>query len=359
MARKRTAAKKAETWPSDWSVGVRLSVERAGKTVLEQPVADVLAALDRTKSISAAARSLGISYRHAWLLIRTANKNADRPLVETAIGGERGGGAQLTAHGRDALSAFQQLESQVRTAAVKALPKIVAKAADHSPRVVHVAAAISLQEVMALVLNDFALAHPTIAVRTTFSASNELADQIADGGTADVFISASGSHIDRLAKAGLIDRKSRTALASNGLAIVGDASLAGKLKKASDLRRYDDYAIVVADPACPLGECTSRYLESAGLLDSLRERMTLVDNSRAVVASLRAGGRRFGIIFGSDVANAMGVTALVHVPTSRMKTVYEGAAIAASAALDDARELLTFLASKPARANFRRCGFAV
>src|SRR5262245_58358256 len=122
MAKKQQKQSEVTAWPSDWSVGVRLWVERAGRTVLEQPVADVLAALDRTKSISAAARSLGISYRHAWLLIQAANKNAGQPLVETAIGGEKGGGARLTEHGRDALAAFQQLQTQVRAAAVKALP---------------------------------------------------------------------------------------------------------------------------------------------------------------------------------------------------------------------------------------------
>jgi molybdenum ABC transporter molybdate-binding protein len=343
-------------WPGDWSVGVRVWVERKGHAVLDEAAADVLMALERTKSISAAARSLGISYRHAWVLVEEASKRAGKPLVETAIGGKRGGGAELTEYGRAAVAAFQQIRDQVRSAAAKAVPHIVAPGAKKSA-VVHVAAAISLQEVIAQVLNEFALVRPTVAVRTIFGSSNELADQIAAGSSADIFISASESHISRLVKAGVIDRRSRRKLASNGLAIIGDAKFAGKIKKPADLRKLSDVPVVVADPACPLGACTEEFLTSADLLEELVPRIKYVDNSRAVVHSLRASRPRLGIVFGSDATNANGLATLAQIPDSEASTVYQGGLIATSNVREDAESLLDFLTTDTAKTCFRRCGF--
>jgi molybdate transport system substrate-binding protein len=290
------------------------------------------------------------------VLVEEASKRAGKPLIETAIGGKRGGGAQLTEYGRASIAAFQQIRDQVRSAAAKAVPRIVT-AGENQTTVIHLAAAISLQEVVAQVLNEYALVRPIVAVRTIFGSSNELADQIAAGGTADVFISASESHISRLVKAGLIDRRSRRKLASNGLAIVGDGKLAGKIKKPADLRKLRDVPVVVADPACPLGACTAAFLKSAKLLAELQSRIKYVDNSRAVVHSIRASRPRLGIVFGSDTTIANGLATLAQIPDSEASTVYQGGVIATSSVREGAESLLEFLTTDAARACFRRCGF--
>src|SRR2546430_12417622 len=58
--------------------------------------ADLLGAIARTGSISAAAREMKMSYRRAWLLVEAMNSAFRRPLVETLTGGESGGGARGT-----------------------------------------------------------------------------------------------------------------------------------------------------------------------------------------------------------------------------------------------------------------------
>lgn len=65
--------------------------------------------LERIKefgSISSAARSMGMAYKQAWHLVDSMNKQAGTPLVETFIGGKKGGGARLTEAGEKALKAF-------------------------------------------------------------------------------------------------------------------------------------------------------------------------------------------------------------------------------------------------------------
>jgi molybdate transport system regulatory protein len=75
--------------------------------------ADVLAAIEREGSISAAGRSLGMSYRYAWTLVESMNHCFAERLVEAAPGGRRGGGASLTEAGRQVLAAYRALEDQV------------------------------------------------------------------------------------------------------------------------------------------------------------------------------------------------------------------------------------------------------
>src|SRR5260221_5895835 len=50
--------------------------------------ADLLGAITRTGSISAAAREMKMSYRRAWLLVEAMNSAFRRPLVETLTGGD-------------------------------------------------------------------------------------------------------------------------------------------------------------------------------------------------------------------------------------------------------------------------------
>lgn len=70
--------------------------------------ADLLEAIGRTGSISAAARALGMSYRRAWLLVDTANRCFRAPLVETV----RGGGARITAEGEAVVAAYRRLAAR-------------------------------------------------------------------------------------------------------------------------------------------------------------------------------------------------------------------------------------------------------
>ncbi|MEO6528544.1 MAG: LysR family transcriptional regulator [Gemmatimonadaceae bacterium] len=71
--------------------------------------ADLLHALDETGSIAGAARRMRMSYRRAWLLVRTINDCFDPPLVEAEKGGVDGGGARLTDAGREVLARYHEL----------------------------------------------------------------------------------------------------------------------------------------------------------------------------------------------------------------------------------------------------------
>ena len=83
--------------------------------------AQLVAAIDATGSISAAARSMNMSYRRAWQLVEAINDSFSQPVVVTATGGKRGGGARVTPFGRQLVRRFRAMEEKASEAIVKDL----------------------------------------------------------------------------------------------------------------------------------------------------------------------------------------------------------------------------------------------
>lgn len=74
----------------------------------------LLEAIDATGSITRAARTAGLSYKGAWLLLESAGNLASMPLLETATGGAGGGGTTLTEAARGLIGAWRTLQHEQR-----------------------------------------------------------------------------------------------------------------------------------------------------------------------------------------------------------------------------------------------------
>ena len=72
---------------------------------------DLLEAIAETQSITAAAKSIGMSYRRAWMLVDQLNATLHQPAVASAKGGEHGGGSRLTAVGEDLIARYRRIEA--------------------------------------------------------------------------------------------------------------------------------------------------------------------------------------------------------------------------------------------------------
>ena len=83
--------------------------------------AALLRAIGETGSISAAARSLGMSYAKAWHLTEAMNTTFRECLVETFAGGNRRGGASLTPTGEQVLEIYQRIQGKAGQAIGKEL----------------------------------------------------------------------------------------------------------------------------------------------------------------------------------------------------------------------------------------------
>ncbi|MBX5461369.1 MAG: LysR family transcriptional regulator [Steroidobacteraceae bacterium] len=98
----------------------------------------LLEGIERTGSLSAAARALGMSYRRGWLLLHSVNNAFAEPAVALTAGGKDGGGARLTEFGRRLIATYRDLESAVDALTAKAFASLHAKrtvsSADTAPR---------------------------------------------------------------------------------------------------------------------------------------------------------------------------------------------------------------------------------
>jgi molybdate transport system regulatory protein len=90
-----------------------------GKVVLLEAIRD-------TGSISQAGRSLGMSYRRAWLLVDDMNRCFREPVVTAQPGGAQGGGAALTAFGQQLIEKYRAIETAATAAAKPRLRDLAA-----------------------------------------------------------------------------------------------------------------------------------------------------------------------------------------------------------------------------------------
>src|SRR5262245_14017911 len=77
----------------------------------------LLEAIDRTGSISQAGRTLGMSYRRAWLLIDDMNRHFRQAVVSARPGGSQGGGAVVTEFGTELVRNYRAIETAAAAAA--------------------------------------------------------------------------------------------------------------------------------------------------------------------------------------------------------------------------------------------------
>jgi molybdate transport system regulatory protein len=88
-------------------------LEYKGKPILGSGGAKILKAIKEERSISKAARRIGMSYRYVWNYLDKMKNTMGEPMVETFKGGKRGGGAKLTPLGQDLIKEYDRVEEYV------------------------------------------------------------------------------------------------------------------------------------------------------------------------------------------------------------------------------------------------------
>lgn len=92
-----------------YTVRGKVWLEKDGELYLGWGRVILLERIDEYGSIAAAARSMKLGYRNAWLWVESMNRLAPSPLVEKVTGGSGGGYARLTEEGRKAVARYKEL----------------------------------------------------------------------------------------------------------------------------------------------------------------------------------------------------------------------------------------------------------
>ena len=104
---------KSQLQTTDYRLRGRFWVETRQGTFLGTGRVILLERIREHGSISAAARSMKMSYRQAWQLVQSMNAHSPEPLVASATGGKGGGGASLTEAGDRAIDLFWTLQADL------------------------------------------------------------------------------------------------------------------------------------------------------------------------------------------------------------------------------------------------------
>ncbi len=102
----------------------RIWIENNGETFLGFGRVVLLEQIHEQGSISKAARTMQMSYKQAWTLIDSMNRQASEVLVTTSKGGKGGGGAKLTEAGQKAIVDFKKLHKKLKAFLVKETKKL-------------------------------------------------------------------------------------------------------------------------------------------------------------------------------------------------------------------------------------------
>lgn len=87
----------------------RIWIEGADGVFLGEGRIKILKAIIAEGSLSKASKTLGMSYKKAWNLVDSMNKNATHPIVITNTGGNGGGGTMITEYGIKMIAAFEHI----------------------------------------------------------------------------------------------------------------------------------------------------------------------------------------------------------------------------------------------------------
>jgi len=89
-----------------YDVRFKTWLEKGGRFILSAGKAELLHAVEKEGNIRAAAKKLGISYRHAWEMLLRVGKAAGAPVIKSERGGKQKGNTGLTFAGRELLQAY-------------------------------------------------------------------------------------------------------------------------------------------------------------------------------------------------------------------------------------------------------------
>ena len=103
---------------------IRIRIDFSDNVNLGPGKIALLEAIKATGSISDAARSLGMSYRRAWMLIDSMKQGFSEAVTVSSTGGKGGGGARVTPFGVSMIKQFRLLEREIAKLGVQRMAEI-------------------------------------------------------------------------------------------------------------------------------------------------------------------------------------------------------------------------------------------
>lgn len=222
-------------------------------------------------------------------------------------------------------------------------------------------AAASLTDAMAEAAAAFEAAGGA-KVSVSYGPSQALAQQIASGAPADVYVAAGKPPMDFLAAGGHIAADAAVPLMSNKIVLAAAADIAHP-NSIDELPSSELKRIAITEPQIsPAGNYAKTALQNLALWDALQPRLLFGNDVRSILAYVQTGNADAAFVYQTDAKIAPDLALLDIVPTRAYPDVVYPAALVGNDADSadtggDAAAFLAFLQSDAASAIFRKHGF--
>jgi molybdate transport system substrate-binding protein len=225
-------------------------------------------------------------------------------------------------------------------------------------------AAASLTQAFGDMGKAFEAANPGVTVTFNFAGSQVLQTQIQQGAPADIFASASGTNMDALVTAGIVDKAAPQIFATNKLIVILPPANPANVQTLQDLTK-SGLKIVLEDPSVPAGKYSRQILDNMskdptyGTDFSTKVLANVVSNEtdvKQVVSKVQLGEADAGIVYISDGIAAPTLKTIDIPDAVNVIAKYPIAPLLKSANPDLAAKFVTYVLSVDGQATLKKWG---
>jgi molybdate transport system substrate-binding protein len=224
-----------------------------------------------------------------------------------------------------------------------------------------ISAAASLTDAMNEIIVLYNREDPSLTVTPVYGASGTLRGQIEQGAPADIFFSASESHMQKLVDEGLVADGAVRKLLKNEVVLIVPKDGKNIVTSFDSLTSGSVKQIATGEPSSvPAGTYAKETLTTLGIWDTLSAagKIVYAKDVRQVLTYVEMGEVQAGLVYSTDAAVSDKVTVVCNAPDGSHKPViYPVAVLKAAQNEKGAKAFYAFLCSKDALTVFSKYGF--
>lgn len=217
--------------------------------------------------------------------------------------------------------------------------------------------AVSTANAITTITNDSNIC----VISPVFASSGTLAQQIAHGAPAEIFLSANEGWMDWLVKRDKIEPDSRIDVMGNRLVMITRKDNNENLVLDINLHiRLKESRLVIANPEhVPAGIYTKAALKNLGLWKSLVPKLARMQNVRSALRVVEQRGAKAGIVYATDVAASRYVKVASVIDTNTHQPIRYQMAITMGRKTPSVLACYEELLSSYAKSIFSKYGFLI
>jgi len=214
-------------------------------------------------------------------------------------------------------------------------------------------AASSLTESFDAMAKQFEKKYPDVSVKFDYDASSNLATQINQGASADVFASADQDNLQKTIDSGAVTPPA-VVFARNRLEIAVEKGNPKKIKSLADLQKSGLVVVLCADQV-PCGKYAAQSLAMAGVTINPSSKE---ENAKATLSKVSIGEADASIVYVTDVKASKGTTSGVKIADKQnVIATYPMGVVKESQNATAAKAWVQYVTSKDGQKTLRKFGF--